>query len=308
MIVLKLCHSGLGNQLFNYAAARTLADIRRTALVLDCSLFSPRAIESTKADPRYLEITHFPIRGLCRHTDGMDPAPGVLERISRRVREDLFSDYLNTNTGHFNYLQGFFELSRRTRIDGPLISLRYFEGNSDAIRRDISLDPTYALNLLKGSGLSFEFEKIQRLGGRACMVHARRGDYLSAGWMKLGFDNFESYMRRGMDYLAERIPEATFFCFTDDPAWMSNQLASSKHRIVMVSGKSPIPVVRPIHEFVLMSRCSHFVIANSTFSWWPAWLSERPGKIVVAPARWDPQGVTRIEEMIPSGWVTLDIN
>jgi hypothetical protein len=136
----------------------------------------------------------------------------------------------------------------------------------------------------------------------AVSLHIRRGDYVSnpthnAMHGVCGLD----YYRRAVQHIGKHVDEPVFFLFSDDPAWVAENLKIDAST-VLVDHNGPDT---PCEDLRLMSRCAHHVIANSSFSWWGAWLNSSSKKRIVAPTPWfqDPSIDTR--DLIPEGWVTL---
>jgi hypothetical protein len=147
-------------------------------------------------------------------------------------------------------------------------------------------------------------------GKNSVCLHVRRTDYLTEG-ASLGFVGL-GYYERAIAYLAKHLDYPTFYVFSDDIIWCEKHLIMDHpHQFVRYgNGGSDAALV-----MTLMSSCNHFIIANSTFSWWSAWLGERPDKVVVAPIAWFHH--ERLEggaswrmpakstDIIPTAWVRI---
>jgi hypothetical protein len=109
------------------------------------------------------------------------------------------------------------------------------------------------------------------------------------------------YYRSAARHVAERVATPEFFVFSDDIAWARDNLdiAFPCHFIDDNRG------MESYNDMRLMSLCRHHILANSSFSWWGAWLNPRADKIVVAPGRWFVGGERRVDDLVPQGWVTL---
>ncbi|MCP3973307.1 MAG: alpha-1,2-fucosyltransferase [bacterium] len=137
-----------------------------------------------------------------------------------------------------------------------------------------------------------------RQSSQPIAVHVRRGDYLKlAGSPVLPM----SYYERAVDLIRQWVPDSEFFVFSDDPEWARTNLHLDVRRVEFVDINSE---AAPHEDLRLMSSCKGHIIANSTLSWWGAWLSERPEKCVIAPKYWF-SGVAE-SARIPDQWVTLD--
>ncbi|HEY2374035.1 MAG TPA: alpha-1,2-fucosyltransferase [Gaiellaceae bacterium] len=179
--------------------------------------------------------------------------------------------------------------------DGVLLvgywqSEAYFSDARDVIRSE-----------LRFPGLSSAYTQSESTVANpsAVSVHVRRGDYVTSPQTNavhgaLGVD----YYRRALAHVANRVSKPSFIVFSDDPEWVERELARELPLTVVSGGD-------PVQELGLMSRCTHHVIANSSFSWWGAWLGEREGSVIVAPERWfaDPNVETR--DIVPARWRRL---
>ncbi|MDR0988018.1 MAG: alpha-1,2-fucosyltransferase [Prevotellaceae bacterium] len=130
-------------------------------------------------------------------------------------------------------------------------------------------------------------------------IHLRRGDYL-AGPHKEGFASCCSadYYRRAMAYIQERVESPVYFVFSDDIAFAKANLKAA--RIHFVDGNHRADSWQ---DMFLMSRCRHNIVANSTFSWWGAFLNGNPDKTVIAPKRW--WSFLETDDVVPDEWVRL---
>ncbi|HMO61442.1 MAG TPA: alpha-1,2-fucosyltransferase [Ferruginibacter sp.] len=130
----------------------------------------------------------------------------------------------------------------------------------------------------------------------AVSLHVRRGDYLKDG-RNDALD--AAYYNRAVEYFETKLHKPVFYIFSDDAAWAATNIkATHAHYINWNTGAASY------QDMQLMSRCKHHIIANSSFSWWGAWLNTNPEKIVVAPAQWL-HWMDSTRDIIPAAWVTL---
>lgn len=143
----------------------------------------------------------------------------------------------------------------------------YFENIKSELQEDFIFRNRFSSDVEKMEQMILERESV--------LVHVRRGDYLDC-------DDYEivgeEYYKKAMQYIEERTMDTKFFVFSDDIEWCRKYFKKKKN-IIFVTGNTGK------EDFYLMCKCKHFIIANSTFSWWAAWLSDKNG-IKVAPARW----------------------
>jgi hypothetical protein len=144
-------------------------------------------------------------------------------------------------------------------------------------------------------------------GDDTVAVHVRRGDYASNPGLTAyhGVLGVEHY-RRAAEELVGRTGNARFFLFSDEPEWCGTEL------VPVLEEMGPCQVVRltdrcrkEVWELMLMASCRHHIIANSSFSWWGAWLAEKPGQVVMAPKQWYAPGSGRTDSPCPERWVRV---
>ena len=133
----------------------------------------------------------------------------------------------------------------------------------------------------------------------AVSLHVRRGDYLLAKNMSvLGVCGLD-YYKKAIEYVAKNVKNPYFFLFSDDIPWVEENLKINyPYEIVDINnGKNSF------YDLWLMKNCKHNIIANSSFSWWGAWLNENPNKIVVAPKKW--MNTIKKVEVCPKDWIRI---
>jgi glycosyl transferase family 11 len=281
MVVVTLI-GGLGNQMFQYAAGRALALRRHTGLVLDLDWLERPPAHLT---PRRYELDCFRIESELRmiHSRAALGRLRGLLRLSPRVwREEMFRFDPRT-----------LELPGRVRLVGFWISERYFSDYASQIRQDFRfrapLDDT-------------NHELADRISATTSVsVHVRRGDYATHDATRaihgvLPLD----YYRAATARIGAAVHKPQFFVFSDDPDWCRANLELAG-RTTYVDHNTG----RGCEDLRLMSLCRHQVIANSSFSWWGAWLNPRKDKIVIAPRRWlaDPSVATK--DVVPDEWIRI---
>ncbi len=176
-------------------------------------------------------------------------------------------------------------------LDGYFQSEKYFIDYTDAIRQDFSLKGPL------GEAADSIAAQI-RSGANTISLHVRRGDYLKESDFK-GIANQE-YYANAVKYVTEKVSHPQFFIFSDDIEWCKENLSLPADS-VFVSNSD----LKDYGELVLMSLCKHHIIANSSFSWWGAWLGSNPEKIVVAPKQWSNNHENWYRDIIPATWTRL---
>jgi hypothetical protein len=115
-------------------------------------------------------------------------------------------------------------------------------------------------------------------------VHVRRKDYLDLAIFQV-CDS--AYYRKAMHEMRSQLPNARFFIFSDDPEWCHGEFLDADQEVI----DPPESAANPLYDLHLMSLASHHIIANSTYSWWAAWLGDKPGQQVIMPDRWYAHGI-----------------
>ena len=131
-------------------------------------------------------------------------------------------------------------------------------------------------------------------------IHIRRTDYLSEKMSKVYRVCPISYYENAVNLIKKKYPNAFFFIFSDDISWAKENITFAKNAF-FVSGQG----VKDEEELILMSRCQHNITANSSFSWWAAWLNNNPEKIVIAPKKWYINPENELPGLIPESWVKI---
>lgn len=313
MVITKLM-GGLGNQMFCYAAGFRLAARWNTTLKLDLSDYRdgrderPNGLQSFA---RAIGIFHFNIRGAAATQEEIEAlrdrfvgssAKSRIVRLARRVYPGLLWRKSHVREKHYRFDPEVMECGDNTYLSGFWQSERYFNDVVSQIRGEFVLkDPTltdYAnsyLADLKGSR-----------GDPIVSLHVRRGDiaYAAEALARSGLVHAKPIT---LDYIYSAIARfdsrSRFLVFSDsseDIAWCRKNIRA--RRLLFSDGHSDI------QDFALMSACDHHIIANSTFSWWAAWLNRNPNKQVISPRVWssnEAKAPLPIDDLIPAGWDTL---
>jgi hypothetical protein len=294
---------GLGNQLFIYAAARHMAKVRSARLMVD----SLSAFQKDKYGAIY-QLCHFAIaaptapRRFCFVTSFGRRKREFLRNISSVVplrckpivRERDFGMPEIGRIPDFSV-----PLRRVLRVEGYWQSAKYFQPIAAAIRQELAVT----------SPLRPESQRllaeIRAVNAVAVHVRIKRNVRLdtAAAVSSSGPRMTFSYYERAIALIAAQVPDPVFFCFGDDPEWLRTQWPKS-HRARFVTHNASQETA--YEDIALMAECRHFVIGNSTFSWWGAWLSRHPEKIVVAPRNEAPFTWASEPDVLPPEWHALD--
>ncbi len=279
MIIMRI-HQGLGNQLFQYACGRSLSLDRGVPLYLEESFFyHPNA-------SRQFYLNNFPITGK-RH-------PPIARQHGNKIGYSVMipADAVRYTQRRSGFQSDIYDLPKQTiLLNGFFQSEKYFEHNADIIRKDLSF-----------SNLQHDetSHKVQAMICRenAVSLHIRRTDYV--GNKRYDILSMQ-YYERAKEHIYGAVDNPTFFIFSDDVEFCQQHMTTPDSIIVPCSKN-------PVADLFLMSQCQHHIIANSSFSWWGAWLCANPDKIVIAPSQWfHPDNEPLIDDIVPARWVRVDI-
>jgi len=298
-LVLKL-QDGLGNQLFQYAFGRRLAKDRDATLLFDVSWYES---DQRPAQPRQLALRDFQTRG--EYYSGPEfrhfwIRPSLIGRCWWRIEQRFLPPhrrrFVAQHPDDFLRRRRMFDprmlkVPIDSYLSGWWISPYYFSGAEDELRGDL---------VLRTPPSPAETQMMTRLNdSNSVAVHVRRGDYLKHP--AIGVLGAE-YYRRAITFLRSKIPQPKFFLFSDDLAAATQMLTG----ILPAFEALPADSSRsPAVDLTLMAACRHFIIANSTFGWWGAWLGRFPTKLVLAPEHWYCGARVSISDVYPPEWIKI---
>jgi hypothetical protein len=291
MIVSRLI-GGLGNQMFQYAAARALADRTDSEVVLDVSGFANYSVHRYGLDAMRVRAK---VRSERRADEKESGAVARKVRgLWRRIAPSGFGPAATYRERSFAFDSGVQHQRAPVELEGYWQSEKYFRDDAAAIRADFTpvAEPDAANRAI--------LERMQQTC--AVSLHVRRGDYVTNPQAAAFHGSCSpEYYREAVDHIAERAGPLTLFVFSDDQDWVRDNMRFS-HTCVHVDCNPP---ERGVWDMHLMKHCRHHVVANSSFSWWGAWLNPSPEKIVVAPSRWFTDPSIDTSDLIPETWVRI---
>ena len=284
---------GLGNQMFQYACARSLA------LDLGMTLKFSTDVFSIYDDHRVFELEQvFGLRLDVASKRELGDLIGWARRtptVRRLLSKQSFGWLTSRNficEPHLNYWSGLRERALQGGyLHGYWQSERYFAAYAANIRADfIFREELQGVDLRIANAIS---------QSTAISLHVRRGDYVSdPKTLAVHGTCTPEYYYSAIETLRQRCPNARFFAFSDDPSWVVQVLQPRYPQLVLVEHNNGMS---SYNDMRLMSMCDHHIIANSSFSWWGAWLNHRPDKMVIAPARWFANG-RDTPDLVPDNW------
>ena len=283
---------GLGNQMFQYAAARHLSLKLASDLKVDISDFSGYKLHQGFELDRL-----FNIDAKLALDEDINNIIGVQKyNLMRRIlRKSHFKFLRHKNyivEPHFNYWDGVNYLNDNSYLDGYWQSERYFGDNADKIRAEFTFKIPFSKTNNEIAAHILQLNAIS--------LHVRRGDYVTNPKNAyIGFCSLD-YYKAAINQMMNKIKDPVFFVFSDDIEWVKNNLLFASQAVFVDHNKN----TESYNDMRLMSLCKHHIIANSSFSWWGAWLNANPKKLVIAPKNWFRNG-TDDGDLIPAEWIRL---
>jgi Glycosyl transferase family 11 len=281
---------GLGNQIFQYACARTVADRLGTELLLDLSTYGRQPASET---PRTFGLDVFRVRYRTAAPEDLRPfARHFGNRWQQRAARLTSSAQVIAQQGS-SYDPRIEQVGPGTYLNGHWQSARYFSSNADRLRADLvpvrsfdAEDEAFAARMSASTSVS---------------VHVRRGDYVTNSSTQAHHPTCgTAYYGRAADHLLRAHPDAHFFVFSDDMDWARSHLQFAAPVEFVHRPNSSAHV-----DMLLMARCRHHIIANSSFSWWGAWLAADRAGSVIAPKEWYRDPAIDTSDLLPPSWIRL---
>jgi len=283
MIAINL-RGGLGNQMFQYAAGLSLAKKNNSELLMDTSWFENIDPKDTV---RKYELDCFLLdqnivdKVDIELTGEMNRLGLVLNRIKK---SNYFTEYVEAST---IFDKKFYSLKGNVYLIGYFQSEKYFiDIRKDLLKQFKFKNKTNS----KNKKIIEETKKTNSVS-----IHIRRGDYVS----NKNASNFHglqgmNYYKKALRVIDSKIKDPRYFVFSDDIDWCKKNLAIKN--TIFVSNKKGSEDLR------IMASCKHNIIANSSFSWWGAWLGENDDKVVISPKSWFKSREADSSDIIPSRW------
>ncbi len=293
MIVVRLM-GGLGNQLFQYAAGRALALKHNTGLQFDLSFIN--ADTKQQYTKRELELTLFGLN--IKEVSPSDltkfKSTSFLQRVKRKLIGNALSNHFVADQSEFKFLPEFNSYPRNTYLNGYWQSEKYFSDFREYLLNEFVIKKPKSKEVL-------DAEK-EILNSNSVSLHIRRGDYVSlkSASEYHGVLSLEYYYK-AIETIKKQHPSITVFVFSDDMEWVKQNLKLSDKCVYVDFNKSE----NSVFDMYLMSCCKHNIIANSSFSWWGAWLNTNKDKIVIAPKAWFTKKDLTINDLIPDTWLQM---
>ena len=291
MIIVRIM-GGLGNQLFQYAIGLALAHKKNTTLKLDL-----RTIERQPQRKFQLPFFNIPYEraSLEEIAEVSASTPGSLMQrifILAQGRLPYYMHRVITQKSRA-FDPHIFQSPRNCYLDGYWQCEKYFIDERLTLLKQLTLkDPVGA-----------KAEKIcqKMVETNSVSLHIRRGDYVSNKLYSevMGALSLEYYLK-AVKKIEEKVADPNFFVFSDDLDWAKQNL-KIPFPMTFVEHVTPLDNV----EIMMMSVCKHHIIANSSFSWWGAWLGQFSQKVIIAPSLWFKGSQSDSRDICPVNWIRL---
>jgi hypothetical protein len=293
MIIVKLM-GGLGNQMFEYAAGRALALKFDTPLKCDTTFLLDRTIKNIVFRDFDLDIfpnISFPTASAEEIHSLTTSKKSFIHKIAAKISKS--TTYFKEQS--FAYDKTFESLGSNTYLDGYWQSEKYFKPVEAEIRNDFSFS---AFQIASNEEL-----KKHILSCNSVCLNVRRGDFVNheGSSSHHGFTGLD-YYNKGFEVIRSKINDPHYYIFSDDIEWCRANITPGTETTFVgheVAGKKFADYLQ------LMTNCKHFLIPNSSFAWWAAWLNTHEQKVVITPKKWFNDPSIKTNDLIPSDWIRI---
>ncbi|MDD5165091.1 MAG: alpha-1,2-fucosyltransferase [Candidatus Pacebacteria bacterium] len=304
MIIIRIS-GGIGNQLFQYALGRALSLAHNTELKLDTHFYGLN-IEPNRS----FKLPHFNIQ----HIEQLIATDSnfIKTGIPNPIKQDVFSKIIRKGFRFiesikplqkrkiilepgFDFIPEVMQIDHDCYLSGVWQSEKYFKQFETTIKSDFQLKKPL-------SDRGAELEKMIE-SSLSVSIHIRRGDQVNdPALLKKHGDLTREYYSGALEYIKEKTNGAPLrvFVFSDEIEWVKNNMNFSPDAVYVSEYNIP-----DYEELIIMSSCTHNIIAKSSYSWWGAWLNTNPQKIVIAPKQRFGDPKTIAHDLIPESWIQL---
>jgi hypothetical protein len=284
---------GLGNQMFQYACGRAVSIRTGQSLRIAVDQFGSYALHNGFELQRVFQLE--PRRASAAELKqllGWQAAPSIRWLLGRPVMHWALGPRW-CQERHFRYWPGIKCVRPPAYLHGYWQSEKYFVDVADQIRDEFKFRIPWD---------EADLAVLERMQAQpSASLHVRRGDYNHGKNQSIYASCSMDYYHEAIRLVRQQVPGIRFFAFSDDPDWVETNLCKELGPIEMIRhnvGK------RSANDMRLMSMCQHHIIANSSFSWWGAWLNPNPKKLVIAPTHWFVNNPDT-QDLIPESWLRI---
>lgn len=295
MLIIRLM-GGLGNQMFQYAFAQAYAIKNNCNILIDLSWFEENKNYTGPVDKRVYELGCFSIKPNFATDEEVKKCINKRKKhlpsfMCKMLKCEKYTDNIFRDKHACVFQEELLKLKNDAYFEGYFQSEKYFTEYRDEIISSFTLNrPLNKENM----------ELIEKIKStNAVSIHVRRGDYVKLQDFH-GLCSLE-YYKKAIDYIASKIENPHFYLFSDDIQWTKENLTINyPYTVVNINDAGS-----GFFDMELMKNCKYNIIANSSFSWWGAWLNQNPDKIVIAPKRWFANDNMRDNDIIPERWIKI---
>jgi hypothetical protein len=272
MIVTRII-GGLGNQMFQYATARQLAETHHAKLLLDISGFKKYKLHN-------FSLCNFKISA------DLDKSRNMTKFTANRKLTIIKEKF-------YEFDKNILNLPDNVYLEGYWQSYKYFNKIRNLLNNEFALN-----KLPKGKNKNI-LNTINN--SQSVAVHIRRQDYVNNKKTKEihGICRV-NYYQKALKFISSKVKGLQFFIFSDDIGWCKKKLHFNNSFFIDFNNKK-----KDYEDFRLMKHCKYFIIANSTFSWWAAWLGQKTNSIVISPKNWFTDSAINTSDLIPENWIKI---
>jgi hypothetical protein len=307
---------GLGNQMFKYAAGKALSIEKKVPFKVDISSYEGYKlrkyeldtlfnIDTEKASKKELEEIFFtnPIKRVWNKIFskklrmlGLGYEEALLPRtiltaynlVSSPEKRKIYEE------PHYHFHKSFFKASGNTYLNGYWMSWKYFQKYEKEIRKEFTIRENLVNHLDEISSIIQSKNSVS--------IHIRRGDFTTKRNVELHGVIPIDFYKKAIEVISQKISNIELFVFSDDIEWVKENLIS-RFPVTFISNDV---TKNALEDFYLMTVCKHNIIANSTFSWWAAWLNSNTDKIIIAPKKWYNTSQFNYKDVYPISWIIID--
>ena len=293
-MIISMLKGGMGNQMFQYAAAFALANRHQAQFKLDINYLLDKSKRYFRHTFREYALDVFNIKAeiaspieISRFT-----TPRVGNKYFFHLKKRLLKRYNVFEELNVNSKDEFFNIPADAYLNGYWQNVSYIQNVKDFLLEEFSFKeplPEYCTNT---------FNEIKN-SNSVCVVF-RRGDYVNHPELDI---TELSYYHAAIDLFQKRDEKLTYFIFSDDIPWCKANFVRKNVEIVFVDQMYTGPKAQ--YYLQLMIACKKYIIPNSTYPWWAAWLNDDQGKVVIAPKKWFRSQTVNINPIVPNDWITL---
>jgi len=277
MIISKIS-GGLGNQMFQYAMAKSISIKTNDTFKLDISFYPKQTL-------RKYELNLFNIE------ENIAKPENIITKIFRKIGLNFNNYYIEKEICNFD--SNVFAYKDNIILDGYWQNEEYFRNIKNEIIKDF-----IPKNDISNEAKLY-LKQIQEIEN-SVSIHIRRGDYVQDSTTNInhGICSIE-YYKKSISYIENKLENITYFIFSDDIAWCKENFDFIENKIFIENTKSAMD------DLELMKNCHHNIIANSTFSWWGAWLGDYKDKIVIVPQIWFTKPQWQDKNIACKNWIKI---